>query len=210
MQSSRRKLQLACGLGAVLLLLPASGCKGFFVNAPTSVTVSGPSSVNTGDKPAFTALAAFSDGTTKDVTQSATWSSSNPCIIAIITTSTAGANAGHANVVGTGGSVTISASYNGTTGTLTPTAPTGLTITPCPEQVLSGNTFPEVVFNRSQGSVTFSVSGATSGVTWSSNNTSVLSFASASSGIATLGGAGQATITATSNPNTGTLTVEVQ
>ena len=163
MQSSRRKLQLACGLGVFLLLLPASGCKGFFVNAPTSVTVSGPNSVNTGDQPAFTALAAFSDGSTKDVTQSATWSSSNPCIIAVI-------------------------------GTLTPTAPTGLTITPCPEQVLSGSTFPEVVFNRSQGSVTFSVSGANTGVTWSSNNTSVLSFASASSGTATLGGAGQATI----------------
>lgn len=210
MQSSRRKLQLALGLGVLLLLIPATSCKGFFVNAPTSVTVSGPSSVNTGDQPVFTALAAFSDGTTKDVTQSATWTSSNPCIVGIISTSSTGANAGHANVVGTGGSVTITASYNGTTGTLTPTAPTGLTITPCPEQVLGSNTFPEVVFNRSQGSVTFSVSGATSGVTWSSNNTSVLSFANASSGTATLGGAGQATITATSNPNTGTLTVEVQ
>jgi trimeric autotransporter adhesin len=209
MQSSRRKLQYASGLSVLLLLIPAVSCKGFFVNAPTSVTVSGPSSVNTGDHPTFTALAAFSDGTTKDVTQTATWSSSNACIVAIISTSTAGANAGHANVVGTGGSVTITASYNGTTGTLTPTAPTGLTITPCPEQVRGSNTFPEVVFNRSQA-VTFSVSG-TSGVTWSSDNTSVLSFGSASSGVATFpGGTGQATITATANPNTGTLTVQVQ
>ena len=209
MQRFARDVRVVCLLVGLLSLVSASGCRGFFVNAPTSVTVSGPSSVNTGDQPTFTALAAFSNGTTRDVTQSATWSSSNPCIVAIVTTT--GGNGGHANVVGTGGSVTITASYNGTTGTLTPTAPTGLTITPCPEQVLGANTFPQVVFNRSQGSVTFSVSGTTSGVTWSSDNTSALSFANASSGTATFpGGTGQATITATSNPNTGTLTVQVQ
>ena len=208
MQRSRRKLQLAYGLGAVLLLLLASGCKGFFVNAPTSVTVNGSQSLNSGDTPNFTALAAFSDGTTKDVTQSATWSTSNPCIVAII--STPGANAGHAQVVGTGGSVTINASYNGTTGTLTPTAPTGLTITPCPEQVLGTNTFPQVVFTAGQSNVTFSASGATGTITWTSSNSSVVNINS-TTGVATFPAAGTGiTITATAGTATGTLLVTVQ
>jgi uncharacterized protein YjdB len=191
---------------AVLVgLATGVGCKGFFVNQPTSVTVSPASgSLTSGQQQAFTALAAFSDNTSKDVTTNATWSTSSSCIVAIITS---GANGGHATAVGSGGSATITASYNGVVGTATASVATGLTLSPCPQQVV-GN-YPEVVFNVGQ-SATFTASGASGTITWTSDNTSVANFASSSSGTATFPSAGTATITATTSTETGTLFITVQ
>jgi uncharacterized protein YjdB len=200
-----RKLPLTLAFVALVALAFGASCRGFFVNQPTSVTVS-PSSgtYSSGEQQSFTALAAFSDNTSKDVTAKATWSTSNSCIVAIIAS---GANAGHATAVGTGGSATITASYNGVVGTATASVATGLTITPCPQQVVSN--FPEVVFNVGQ-SATFTANGASGAVTWTSNNTSVVNFASPSSGTATFPSAGTATITATTSTVTGTLFITVQ
>src|SRR5215469_4289179 len=97
------------------LLLLLNGCKGFFVNQPSSVTITPNSpTLSSAQQQSFIAQAAFSDNTTKIVTASATWSTSNPCIIAMITS---GTNAGNATDVGSGGSATITASYAGVIGT---------------------------------------------------------------------------------------------
>ena len=213
MRNFDRKFSLVAAISAVLLLAVASGCKGFFVNQPNSLSVTPNSpSLSSGQTQSFTAQAAYSDNTTKNVTANATWSSSNPCIVAIINS---GSGAGNATTVGTGGSVTITASYNGVSGTATPIAPNGLIISPCqPQKAISSaaGVFPQVVFSLSQSTVAFTAASGGSNVsaTWSSSNTSVVSFASASSGTATLVGAGSATVTASGGTTNGSLAIVVQ
>jgi hypothetical protein len=204
MWNFERKYSLIAAVSAVLILGVASGCKGFFVNQPTSITVS-PSaqSFSTGQTQAFSALAAFSDNTSKNVTASATWTTSNSCIIAVIGT---GPNAGNATAVGTGGSATITAAYNGVSGTATATAPTGLVINPCPTKVVSN--YPQVVFTVGQGNVTFTAVGAGSAVTWTSSDTNVVSLSS--NGLANFVGSGPATVTATTSSQSGSLAIVVQ
>lgn len=203
MLSSEEKLRSIALFAALLLLGSMVGCTGFFVNAPTSVTIS-PSapSLTSGQQQSFTAQAAFSDNTTKNVKSSATWTTSDPCVVAIITS---GANAGNATDVGSGGSATITASYNGVSGTATATVTTGLTINPCPEQVVG--TFPEVVY-KVGSSATFTANGATGTPGWTSSNSSVVNITSA--GSATFPTAGTATITATAGTTQGTLFITVQ
>ena len=213
MLNLERKWSLIAAGSAVLLLALGVGCRGFFVNQPTSVTVTpNAPSLAAGQTQGFTAQAAFSDNTTKDVTSSATWSTSNPCIVAIIAT---GNGAGNATNVGTGGSVTVTASFNGVSGTATPTAPTGLLISPCQPQkavASAGGTFPQVVFQTGQAGITFSAaSGGTNvSATWTSSNTSVVTFPNPSTGTASFVGAGAATITATGSSETGSLAIVVQ
>ncbi len=206
MPSIERKLSLIALLASLIVLVAAPACKGFFVNAPTSVTVT-PSNPTLlpGQTQSFAAQAAFSDNTTKNVTASATWSTSDPCIMAIITS---GVNAGNATDVGTGGSATITASYNGVSGTATPTTPTGLTINPCPEKVV-GN-FPQVFYSVGTLNVTFTAVGASGGVTWVSDTPGVVNFASAGNGAVTFPGAGTAKITATAGTETASLFITVQ
>jgi|SRR5215470_3320032 len=200
-----RKAPLALAFAALVSVAVGVSCKGFFVNQPTSVTIS-PSdgSLTSGQQQAFTALAAFDNNTSTDVTSKANWLTSNSCIVAIIGS---GSNAGHATDVGSGGSATITASYNGVADTTTVSVATGLTITPCPIQVV--NNYPEVVFNVGSNA-TFTANGASGAVTWKSDNSSFVSFASSSSGTATFPSAGTATITATAGTTTGTLFITVQ
>ena len=198
-----RKWSLIGASSAVALLALAVGCRGFFVNQPTSVTISpaSPASLNPGGTQPFTALAAFSDGSSKDVTQSASWSSSNPCIVAIVTS---GADAGHATDIGTGGSVTITAIYNGVTGTVTQGAPSGLTVTPCATTVTSH--YPQALYHVNQTPVQFTVSGSNSAA-WASDTPAVVSITS--SGQASFLSVGTATITATGT-QTASLFITVQ
>lgn len=204
MPSFERKLSLIAAMVVLSLLVVAPACKGFFVNAPTSVTVTpNAPSLNSSQQQAFAAQAAFSDNTTKNVTASSTWTTSNPCVVAIITS---GVNAGNATDVGTGASATITASFNGVSGTATASVTTGLTITPCPEQVVG--TFPEVVYSVGAAATTFTASGATGTVTWTSSNSAAVAISS--SGTATFPAAGTATITANDATQTGTLYITVQ
>jgi len=213
MLNSGRKLSLIAALVALSLLVVAPGCTGFFVNQPNTVTVTpNAPSLTSGQTQAFSAQATYSDNSTKNVTASATWTTSDPCIVAILAS---GTGAGNATDIGTGGSATITASFNGVSGTATAAAPTGLTISPCQPQkaVTTGaGTFPQVVFNVGQTGVVFTAasSGTSAAATWTSSNPSIVNFASASSGAAIFPGAGTATITATANPLTGTLFITVQ
>ena len=204
MSSTKSKLRLAAAFAALLTLALAVSCKGFFVNQPTSVTVTPNSpTLSSGQPENFVAQAAFSDNSTKIVTSSATWTSSNPCIVMIIAS---GANAGNATDVGTGGSATITASYNGVVGTATATVTAGLTITPCPQTTV-GN-FPQVLYHVGD-SAAFTANGATGTVTWTALPAGLATINS-STGAATFGpNTGTVTITATGN-ETGTLFVTVQ
>jgi len=213
MRNFERKWSLGAALCAILTVAVGVGCRGFFVNQPTSVTVTpNAPSLTAGQTQGFTAQAAFSDNTTKNVTANATWSSSNPCIVAIISS---GNGAGNATTVGSGGSVTITASYNGVSGTATPTAPTGLLISPCqPQKAVTSatGTFPQVVFQTGRSGIVFTAasSGTNVSATWTSSNTSVVTFPTPSSGAASFVGAGSAIITATSSSETGSLALVVQ
>ena len=201
---SQKHYTRVIGAFAVLVALAlAASCRGFFVNQPTSLTVT-PSSptLTSGQQQSFIAQAAFS-ASTQNVTSSTTWTTSDSCIVAIIGS---GTGAGNATDVGTGSSATITASYNGAVGTATASVPTGLTITPCPTQIV-GN-FPAVVFHAGSNQ-TFTASGASGTVTWTSSNSGVANI-TASSGAATFPVAGQATITANDGTNQGTLLITVQ
>ena len=210
MPSSEQKASLLATFVVVSLLFVAPGCKGFFVNQPTSVTVSpnAPPLLGSGGTQKFTALAAYQSGSSKDVTTSATWSSSNPCAVAVIAS---GSNAGNATAVGTGGAVTITANLSGITGTATATVATGITISPCPETAVG--TLTEVLFHTGGNQAFTATSGGTdvtSSATWISNNPSVVNFASSSSSTATFPSAGTTTIMANASSATGTLLITVQ
>jgi hypothetical protein len=203
MSSTKSNLRLAAAFAALLTLALAVSCKGFFVNQPTSVTVTpNAPTLTSGQTISFAAQAAFSSSS-KDVTKSATWSSSNPCVVLIVAS---GTDAGNATDVGTGGTPTISASYNGIVGTTTVSAPTGLTISPCPEKDVSGS--PAVVFKAGTNQQ-FAASGTTLTVTWTATPSSTVSITSG--GLATFGpGSGPATINASDGTTTGTLLIQVQ
>jgi trimeric autotransporter adhesin len=200
MSSAKRKLQLLAAFTICLTLALAVGCKGFFVNQPTSLTVN-PSTVSLaqGGTQQLLAQASFENGgTLKDVTTSSVWGSSNSCAVSVVTT---GSSAGKVTAVGTGGAVTITATFNGVSGTATVTVATGITIGPC-------GTFTRG--SSQQFTATLSGMDVTSSATWTSSNSAVVNFASSSSSVATFPGTGTATITATTSSATGTLQITVQ
>jgi uncharacterized protein YjdB len=101
----------------------------------TSIQVTPPSaSIGVGTSQSFMATAMYNDGSSEDVTSSATWSSSDTAVASVA--------AGVATAVAEG-SATISASYQGETGsaalTVTGGEPTGLTVTPTPASFAAGD-----------------------------------------------------------------------
>ena len=195
--STTRKIQLLLVFATLLMLALAVGCRGFFVNAPTSVSIT-PSTVSLtqGQSQQLIAQASFDSGS-KDVTTSAFWQSSNSCAVSV---TTGGSAAGKVTDVGTGGAVTITATFNGVSGTATVTAPTGITISPC-GTFTNGST--------QQFSANLSGTDVTSTATWTSD-TSKVTFSSVTPGLASFIGTGTATITATTSSATGTLQITVQ
>jgi len=202
---NKRKLQVLLALITLLALALAVGCKGFFVNQPTALTIS-PSapSLTQGQTVQFTALATFSDNSTSDVTKSTIWTSSAPCTVTIGTSHIANSTPGFATAIGTGGSVTITGIYNGVQSTATPVAATGLTISPCG---LNSNGNFKVGTTQ-----TFSASlngSPQTGVGWSSSNSGIVSINSSSGSASFVTVGGPVTITATISGSTGQLNVTV-
>ncbi len=99
------------------------------VTAATLVQISiSPGAVSTavGSQQLFTAQALFSDGTSRDVTAAATWQSSNPTSVGVSDAGGPGGGKGLAKAL-VAGTATVSASYQGITGTATYT----VTSAPC-------------------------------------------------------------------------------
>src|SRR5437588_5985646 len=106
-----KRLVATAALAAFVLMTIGVGCRGFFVNQPNSVSVTQGSSstlaVAVGTPQQLTATATFNSGT-KDVTKSASWSSSSACA----TVSPTGLVTG----IGAASGVTITASVGGVSG----------------------------------------------------------------------------------------------
>ena len=183
-----RKRSLIPALSAVLLLSVAVGCKGFFVNQPTSMSVttaSGGSTFSVPPAALLKATATFNDGT-KDVTKLVTWQSSTACV----TVNSSGLVTG----LGAASGVTITATLSGVSGAITgqSTGGTGgqtLTIGPANSTTFAHGT-------TQQFTAALNNSDVTSSATWTSSDTSVLTFSTTTNGFATFVSAGTATISA--------------
>ncbi|MGC2637038.1 MAG: Ig-like domain-containing protein [Acidobacteriaceae bacterium] len=172
-------------------------------SAPTltsiAVTPATPS-ITAGATQQFTATGTYSDGTTKNITNSVNWTSSN--------TSAATINgAGLATGVAAGSS-TITASSGGVSGTamltVTANSVTSIAVTPNPATFAAGSTQQFTATATYSNGTTQNV---TSTATWTSSNTSAATIDS--SGLATGVAAGTTTITATINTVSGTSSATV-
>jgi hypothetical protein len=156
----------------------------------------------------FVATAIYADYSTRNVTASATWSSSNGTTAVI---ASSGGTAGRATLLATG-TTTITASYGGmsapTTLTVVTKKVTAIQVTP---------TNPTAVLGINQAFVATAVyddssTGAvTAGATWTSSDTTVASVGNtgASTGVATPLKAGSTTITASYQGVSGTTLLAV-
>jgi uncharacterized protein YjdB len=202
--------------GWVLAALPLftavvfwTSCNGFFVSGSSldHITLS-PKAVylKVGETDNFTASGVTVDGTTSDITSSATWTTGSSTIATV--------NAGVVTAVAAG-STTISAAQSGVTGTAnitvgTQALNTTLNVTPSNPTVIAGQT---VQLTATATFADGSTRDFTSLVTWSSSNTANVTVSSA--GLVSGVTSGQsATITATiataTSSATGSVTVTVQ
>ena len=203
MSTSKRKwLLFSAFLGLVSLV--GVGCRGFFVNPTlTSMTVT-PASPNLqiGGTLQLIATGNNDDGSTKNLTTSSTWTTSDA---SKVTVSSTGLVKGIASTTG----VTITATNGTVSGTDTVTV--GQTT-----QTLSLSSSPSspisLTIVGSNSTITFTAtlngSDVTNSTTFTSNNTSVISAPSGNT--ATIVGVGSATITATDNNNhSASITIQV-
>jgi hypothetical protein len=182
-------------VGALSMLAVAAGCKGFFVNPTlTSLAVSPTSSsIVESQTQQLTATGTYDDGSTKDLTGSASWTTSDTTVA---TVSKGGLVTAAASITTPPGSATITA----TSGTLSATSAitvntgplTAIVINTTTPNPAAGTTVVFTALGTYSGSST--QQDITSLVTWSSNNTAVISTIS--------GGSGAVLSTATSGSTT--------
>lgn len=166
-----------------------------------SITVT-PSSVSiaTGQTQQLSALGAYSDGTTQDLTTQASWSSSASNFVTVSTAGLAtGISSGSATIIATLGSI-----HGTATATVTAILLNSITVTPSSASIATGQTQAftanGIFSDGSTTDITFSV-------VWSSSATSIATVNS--KGLATGSSAGLATITATSDTVTGSAALNV-
>ena len=174
-----------------------------------SITVTpNPGSVLVGSTVAFTATGRYSDGSIKNVTTQAAWTSSSTTLATIVS------NTGVATGIAGGGPVTITATSSGISGTasLTVTAPPPaptlqtITITPSPASVATGSTVAFTATGRYSDGSTRNV---TTQAAWTSSNTTLATIVS-NTGVATgVATGGPVTITATLSGIKGTSSLTV-
>ena len=171
-----------------------------------AVTPADPS-IAKGTTQQFTATGNYSDGSSFDLTQTATWGSS---MTSVATISNAAGSKGKASAADIG-NTTISAAFDGKTGTtmltVTPATLVSLAVTPASPSIPRGLTQQFVATGTfSDGSTQV----LTSTVTWSSSDTVVASIANAGSpGLATGLSVGTTTIQATAGTISGSTTLRV-
>lgn len=201
-----KRLAVAAALAAFVLMAVGSGCRGFFINQPNSITVTQAGSstlaVAVGTPQQMTATASYNNGT-KIVTNEASWSSSTAC-------ATVGQSTGVVTATGPSSNVTITATLAGVQGSITGSTTGGtaqtLTISPASVSLSSGTAQFQAIDSNNVNQA--------ANATWTSSNTSVLSFASSTGGLATLSTTGTATVTASTSSGgtcaSGSVSVTVQ
>ncbi|WP_158502321.1 kelch repeat-containing protein [Vitiosangium sp. GDMCC 1.1324] len=161
-------------------------------------------SVPVGSTQQFTAQGSYGDGTTRDVTSSVTWTSSNTTIATV-------SNSGLGTGVAAGGPVTITATLGGVSGTaqftITPPPPvlTSIKLTPATASVLSGSTQQFTAQGSYSDGTTVDV---TNSATWTTSNTAIATVSSTGLGTGVAAG-GPVTITATLGDVSGTAQLSV-
>lgn len=174
-----------------------------------SIGVSPPAnSVPLGATQQFTATGTYSDASTGDVTASALWTSSNP---AVATVSTSSGTAGLAQSLATGSTI-ISAASGGVSGSANLTVTTAVLVS-----IAISPSTPAIGLGRSQqftatGTYTDgSSTDLTTTVTWAASpaTVAVISNTAGSQGVATSAGVGAATITVTLGSVTSSATLTV-
>lgn len=153
-------------IGLQAITLTFTGCKGFFIGpALTTVTIT-PStpSIAIGKTQQMTATGTYDNGSTDNITQSASWASSDA---AVATVSSSGLVAGVSS-----GTATISATSSGISGSTTVTVTvanlSSISVTPTSESISSGQTQQFTAIGVLQDG---STTDLTSSVTWTSSNT---------------------------------------
>jgi trimeric autotransporter adhesin len=209
-----------------LILIGLAGCGGQVTEVPASATNDNGQLVSlsltptnpaaaTGTSADFTAIGSYSDGTTKDLTASLTWSSSDTSIAEISGLATAAAvnTAGHIKVhCRRAGRSTISATWGkvsgSTTLTVTPAILVAIAVIPANPSIAKGTVQQFTATGTFSDDTTQDLTAA---VTWSSSNSGVAAVnnATGSNGLATSAASGSATITATSGNISGSTTVTV-
>jgi Big-like domain-containing protein len=201
------RITARAGVFAVVALAALTACSGSNNPPPTSgdtvtpvtvssITVSAQPSLAKGTSAALTAKAIYSDNSVKDVTDEATWASSNAAIVAIIENRSTSAYDCKAKGLAIG-AATVSASFEGKTGSaavsVTPAVliQGGLAITPSGEVSLhKGNTLPLALTGIFTDD---SHQDVTAEATWSTGNGAVAAIAG---GQLRATGVGSTTITA--------------
>jgi trimeric autotransporter adhesin len=169
MSKIKRKLQLLAAFAALILLAFSIGCSGFFVDPTLSsitVTPATPSLV-AGDTLQLTATGSYDDGSTKNISGSAAWTSSDNTIA---TVSSTGLLTGVA--VGTATITASSAAISGpTTATIQVAGLQSITLTPAGNpSIKQGGTQQFTATGHLQDGSTPDI---TDSVTWTSTNTDV-------------------------------------
>jgi hypothetical protein len=165
-------------------------------------------SVPLGARPQYSATAIYDDGTSLPVTQLATWSSSNPQVAQV---SNDQRNRGQVTTLAAG-TTTISATYQGVTGsttlTVTPAVVTAIQVTPFFPSVPVGSSIQFQATAIMSDQTTFDVTGA---ATWTSSDTAVAQIGTGPGerGRARALAPGQTTITATLGQVSGTTVLTV-
>src|SRR6266567_265684 len=137
MLNTGRKASLVAAFAVVSMLGLSSGCSGFFVNPIlSSIAITpNPASVQIGTSVNLDATGNYSDGTTKDLTGLATWTSSDTSQ-AFVKVSSTGVVTGVQN---TTSAVTVTATYKNVSGTTSVTVGTQTVTVTC-TSCTSGNT----------------------------------------------------------------------
>ncbi len=180
-----------------------SGTAALTVTAPNLVSVAvTPANVTiaAGLTQQFTATGTYSDGTTQDLTSTASWTSANASIVGVNGTGLAtGATLGNTTITATTGGFSA-----GATVTVGPAQIVSLAVTPVNPSFALGTTQQLTAIATYSDGSTLDLSGT---VVWGSGSTSVVTVSS--SGLASAVAAGSTTVTATAGSISGSTTVTI-
>jgi hypothetical protein len=163
-----RGWRILTAVTAVVILIVADGCHGFFVDPVlTGMTVGPPASLQTGTTVQMSAVGTYNDGSVKNLDSGVYWSSATPAIASVNTSGVVkGLGPGQAIISGSSETVTGSATVTVTLGGLTSikvTTADGLSSIPY-------GSAEQFVATGMAGGQEFDI---TNSVTWSTNPASV-------------------------------------
>ena len=195
-------------LPALVLVIALIGCGSHGTGAPAaaptivSVTVVANSpSLTVGQQVQLTAIATYSDNSTKDVTASVSWQSEDSTVVNV-------SPSGMLSAMKTGGPVNVSASSGGHSGSLafTVSAATlsSILVSPNPVALVAGQTMAMKATGVYSDGTSQDITGQ---VSWSTVDGSIASVSA--SGLLTAVAVGQTTVTATEGAISGNATVNV-